>query len=185
MRRALVVGVALVFLLVGCGSGGDDATDDDTLVEATWPTDCKALGAPGTRSAFFADSLPVDQAEASPTPLFDGATTMLWCEWLDGDVNSLTVVFATGEPEDVDAAVDSLIDEGYECTDDFDGWLCTSSMEGKMTLEDGSEAPLDLNQTVYASDDVWVSIELVWVVKDGVKGEMPTFMEEIIADLYE
>jgi len=192
-RHALVASVALVALLAGCEPAGDGGSPANTAgptsevtpveepstppVEPTWPTDCKSLGAPGTRAEYFDDdrAQPVE-AEA---PAFPGATLKLQCSWHAGDVSGLSVVIAAGTPADVTAAVDALADDGYTCRDDRGGRLCTKSEETEAQIDVGFSVMIEITDIVFARDGVWVNTST-----SNIPDGLPAFMNEIVADMY-
>jgi len=178
-------------LLVGCASGtgtgtgtppADAPTSTATAappVEPTWPTDCDSLGEPGTRSWFFDDGSSWSYSPDKLIPPFPGATTKLDCNWFTGDLTSLTVTFTAGTPQAVTAAVDELLAEGHTCVDDFGGRLCTTSEVSKVDAGFGEPVPVEFYKSVFARDGAWVSMTTS-ISPEG----LPTFMREIVVDLY-
>ncbi|MCL2468442.1 MAG: hypothetical protein FWF02_14425 [Micrococcales bacterium] len=197
MRRAAVVCAAPLVVLVGCTSGTGTDTGTGTppakagptstvtaaqnpatpVVEPTWPTDCDSLGKPGTRSWAFDDgsSYPSDKV----IPPFPGATLKLDCNWFAGDITSLSVTFTAGTPQAVTAAVDELLAEGYTCVDERGGRLCTTSKVIDVDIDVGFTVPTEFYTTVFARDGAWVTM-----VTSLGPDLLPTFMHEIVADLY-
>ncbi|MCL2091508.1 MAG: hypothetical protein FWH11_09900 [Micrococcales bacterium] len=178
MHRLAVVALGGV-LLVGCSGGagadGDSTTpgNGDSATPGTefgsfspsvrtdaeppnLPTDCDALGSAATRAKTVGDLEPYDAAPEPVQSAPQGATLELGCEWFGGDVTGVTVTISTAAPDTVAAAADTLGSQGYTCTQDLGGRLCTASEESSAEIYGGPGATIEVQRMVFARDGVWV-----------------------------
>jgi hypothetical protein len=190
MRRCAVIALGGI-LLVGCSDGADEAvapsgtevsvspspTKTDVEQVPNLPVDCGRLGSAATRAETTGDLDLYDEAPVLVRTVPQGAVLELGCEWFGGDITGVTVTISTAAPDAVTAAVGTLSDQGYTCTQDLGGRLCTVFEESPMSFG-GADGTVETQQMVFARDGVWV-----YMSTSNMDGQV--LLSEIITGIFD